>query len=125
MRATAIRIAKGLNRMMGRSGPVFADRYHTHSLKTPREARNALAYVLLNDRSHAARRGERVGPGAPDRFSSAAAFDGWRNVPRAESDATERAVTSQPRTWLLREGWRRHGLLSLDEIPSAPPRRGG
>jgi hypothetical protein len=125
MRASTIRIAKGLNRMMGRAGPVFSDRYHARTLKTPREVRNALAYVLLNHRSHTARRGDRVGSGAPDRFSSATAFDGWRNAPPGESDAKTRTVTSPPRTWLLREGWRRHGLLSLDAIPAAPDRTRG
>jgi len=23
-----------------------------------------------------------------------------------------------PKTWLLREGWRRHGLIRFDEVPS-------
>jgi hypothetical protein len=52
-----IRIARGLNAMMGRTGPVFEDRYHAHVLRTPAEVRNALRYVLGNYSSHAARRG--------------------------------------------------------------------
>jgi REP element-mobilizing transposase RayT len=48
VRALSIRIARGLNRMMGRSGPVLADRYHAHVLRTPAEVRNALRYVVGN-----------------------------------------------------------------------------
>lgn len=64
VRALSIRLARGLNRMMGRGGAVFADRYHAHVLRTPAEVRNALRYVLGNFASHAAARGaaaERVG----------------------------------------------------------------
>jgi hypothetical protein len=42
------RLARTVNRVLGRRGPVLADRYHQHVLRTPREARHALAYVLLN-----------------------------------------------------------------------------
>ena len=57
MRGFAIRTARGLNRLMGRSGKVFAERYHMHVLKTPREVRAARAYVLQNARRHAAQGG--------------------------------------------------------------------
>jgi REP element-mobilizing transposase RayT len=70
-KALSVRLALGLNRMMGRRGPVLADRYHSHVLCTPAETRRALAYVLLNHRSHLARIGEAVGAGL-DAFSSAA-----------------------------------------------------
>src|SRR6185295_2274652 len=42
------RIAKALNKRLGRKGRVFSDRYHSHRLNSPREVRNALAYILLN-----------------------------------------------------------------------------
>lgn len=116
MQGLSVRLAKGLNRMMGRKGKVFADRFHAHVLRTPSEVRNALVYVLLNHRSHMARIGERVGPGALDRFSSAAAFDGWAGRPHAPSGA----VVALPTTWLLRAGWKRRGLLSPDEVPALP-----
>ena len=48
MRGFAVRIARGLNKLMGMSGPVFAERYHAHVLKTPREVRAARAYAALN-----------------------------------------------------------------------------
>lgn len=44
MRALTIRIALGLNRLVGRKGKVFADRFHAHVLRTPREVRHAIAY---------------------------------------------------------------------------------
>jgi REP element-mobilizing transposase RayT len=50
-----VRIAKGLNRLMGRSGKVVGDRYHAHVLKTPAEVRNAVSYVLGNLRKHTGR----------------------------------------------------------------------
>ncbi len=114
MQGLSVRLAKGLNRMMRRHGKVFADRFHARVLRTPSEVRNALAYVLLNHRSHMARIGA-AAPSALDPFSSAASFDGWRDGPPAEPAS----VTSQPETWLLRTGWRRRGLLSSRELPGA------
>jgi REP element-mobilizing transposase RayT len=57
MKALGSRLARAVNRVFQRSGPVLADRYHVRLLRTPREVRNALAYVLLNARRHAARAG--------------------------------------------------------------------
>src|SRR5688572_5174731 len=57
MRGLSIRIARALNRVLGRKGAVFADRYHVHVLTTAREVRHARAYVMLNARRHAAQRG--------------------------------------------------------------------
>lgn len=98
VRAFGIRLALGLNRMMGRRGPVFADRFHAHVLRTPAEARNALAYVLDNFRSHASRRGERPGPPAPDRYASTTALadDASLLLP------AKRPSVVAPQSWLLR-----------------------
>jgi putative transposase len=49
-----VRIARGLNRMMKRSGKVFADRYFVVILKTPSQVRNARHYVRNNFRKHLA-----------------------------------------------------------------------
>lgn len=118
MQGLTVRLARGLNRKMGRRGRVFADRYHAHVLRTPSEVRRALGYVLLNARSHLARMGERPGLFAAfDEYSSAAAFDGWSEAPRAPERPR---LTSPPRTWLLATGWRRRGLLSPLDVPAAP-----
>lgn len=105
-----VRIAKGLNRLWKRGGTVFADRYHDHVLRTPREVRHALAYVLNNARHHGAQYRELM-----DRYSSAARFDGWRENPKVYG--MERIPVTRARTWLMKIGWRRHRLISLHEIP--------
>jgi len=52
MNALGARVAKRLNRLWRRSGKVFPDRFHSRALKTPRECRIALIYVLQNARKH-------------------------------------------------------------------------
>jgi putative transposase len=113
----AIRIARALNKLWARKGKVFADRYHDRVLKTPREVRNALVYVLHNARKHAAEgRHVRV-PHPIDEFSSAPWFDGFREHFTVRGlDITIRPITAA-KTWLLSTGWRRHGLLTL--LPAA------
>src|SRR5262249_49223463 len=81
MQGLAIRVAKGLNKLMAARGAVFADRYHARSLRTPSEVRGALAYVLGNARKHLGRYGERFSPGWLDPFSSAPWFGGWEELP--------------------------------------------
>jgi REP element-mobilizing transposase RayT len=92
LKGLGVRIAKGLNGMMGKSGRVLADRYHAHILRTPTEVRNAMTYIRDNAKKHAAERGETYSAGYVDPYSSAAAHD---------------LVLPVARTWLLREGWRR------------------
>jgi putative transposase len=52
MNGMGVRVARGLNRVMGRHGEVLADRYHSHILRTPTEVRRARAYLLQNARKH-------------------------------------------------------------------------
>jgi len=53
---------------------------------------------------------------APDVFSSASFFDGWKR--RIEKGAESRAgLLERARTWLLSVGWRRHGLIDPLEVP--------
>jgi REP element-mobilizing transposase RayT len=117
-----IRVARGLNRLLGRKGRVFGDRYHEQPLASPRQVRNALAYVLNNARRH----GEHLGMPAGvqrswvDGYSSAIYFDGWQNeraLGRPPPD--EPAPVARAETWLLDRGWRRHGLIGMDEMPVA------
>jgi hypothetical protein len=99
VRGLAVRLARGLNAMMGRSGPVLADRYDAHVLRTPAEVRNAVRYVLGNFESHAVRRGERRSTtGWVDPFSSEAR----RAARREQLELFELVATARPRTWLLR-----------------------
>ena len=48
MQALEVSLARRLNRLFERRGTFFADRYHARILRTPREVRNALGYVLRN-----------------------------------------------------------------------------
>jgi hypothetical protein len=119
-----IRAARALNASFARRGRIFAERYHARALKTPREVRNALCYVLNNARHHAADRGARIDETWFDPCSSAAWFDGWK-APRSRDTWRARTLLdtpnpcAKPRTWLLSVGWRRHGLIALDTIPGS------
>jgi len=113
-----IRIARALNKLWGRRGRVFADRYHDRILKTPRDVRNVLRYVLGNGKKHAAEGREVRVPAAIDTYTSAPWFDGFREVFRVRGlEAIVRPV-ADARTWMLTLGWRRHGLLSVHELPA-------
>jgi hypothetical protein len=113
-----VRIAKALNKLWSRRGKVFADRYHDRILRTPREVRNAIRYVLQNAAKHAAAGREVTVPAAIDTYSSAPWFDGFRETLTVRGlEAIVRPVTDA-RTWLLTIGWRRHGLLSVHELPA-------
>ena len=52
MNSIGARLARAVNRVAGRQGPVLDGRYHQRVLGTPREVRRALAYVLTNARRH-------------------------------------------------------------------------
>jgi len=82
--------------------------------------------VLLNQRRHAAQGGHRYPKHWVDPFSSGAQFDGWREpVPRSVRPAGGLGPPTvvRPRTWLLREGWRRRGRIALWEVPGQGTKR--
>jgi REP element-mobilizing transposase RayT len=107
MQALLVRVARALNRLWGRRGAVFADRFHARPLRTPREVRCALLYVLQNARHH----GLQVA--GIDPYSSGPWFDGWKGRVAASIGNPG----APPATWLLRSGWRRHGPIDLEESP--------
>ena len=130
MQGLAKRLTLRLNRKLDRRGSLFATRYHSRILKTPREVKHALRYVLLNARHH-------LDVSTPidrywvDPYSSGPWFDGWAAPLQPYSAAGQVArrhprPTCPARTWLLRTGWRRWGLLAFDERPGPhkpqPPR---
>jgi REP element-mobilizing transposase RayT len=104
VKGLCVRLALALNRRWKRSGPVFAERYHVHVLKTPREVKNALVYVFRNAAHHG------IHFAGPDPFSSAKWFD-----EEGELAARKRRTYGSPlpraRTWLLSQGWRRQGAI--------------
>lgn len=107
LRALTVRVARGLQRVMGRKGRVLAARTHARALRTPTEVRNVLRYVLANHARHV------PGAAVADAFSSAPVFRHWRAVglPGVEGAAVRYALpglgppVAAPRAWLLRRGF--------------------
>ena len=106
-----------MNSLLERKGRVFSDRYHDRLLNTPAEVRNALAYVLNNARRHAASSGHSRPPGWVDPCSSGSDFDGWASALRAWTRYDRGLALPRAQSWLLKEGWRRIGLIRIDEVP--------
>jgi REP element-mobilizing transposase RayT len=151
VRALVIRLTLAIRRVTGYRGPIWADRYHAHVLRSPREYRNALAYVLNNWKKHM--------PGASDMdpCSSAPWFSGWSDLAMSSSDgwasaqpgviepwtahgppvparlsarhadSTPLCPVVAPATWLSTVGWRTKsglGSIKLGECPAdADPMR--
>ena len=111
-----------------RRGQVFVTRYHAEIIRSPRQARRALAYVLNNWRHHREDLEGVAQRRAPiDPYSSAIAFDGWRDRPANAGlpIGYEPLPVEVPRSWLLTDGWRRHGAVSVHEVPGPPARVSG
>jgi len=127
MKGLLISAAKHINVEVKRKGRVVSDRYHASVLRTPRQVRNAISYVLNNWRRHQEHRTQTAQSWLLDPFSSAANFGGWKELEGkhflfAVRDTYERMLTCFPQTWLLREGWARWGLVGAREVPG-PMRR--
>jgi len=116
LQGLAIRLAKAVNRVLGRRGRVWGDRFHARALKTPREVRNALVYVLQNWKKHL------PDVRGIDWRSSGPWFTGWAST---VCRVMGRPPVVSPQTWLAAVGWRRLGPLHPDDEPSSsrPARR--
>src|SRR5438874_10024163 len=89
----AIRIARAVNRALGRRGAVWSGRYHARAITTPRAVRHAIVYILFNRRKHCA------GEVGLDPCSSAPWFAGWREPP-APARPLQPSPVVTARTWL-------------------------
>ncbi len=124
MQGLAISAAKAINRACKRKGKVFEYRYHATSIRSPRQARNALAYVLNNWRRHNEDERARAARfAAIDPYSTARSFKGWKEgsaakMPTGFATFAPMEVT-EPKTWLLRVGWERVGSISAFVTPGA------
>ncbi len=110
-----------------RRGAVFPDRFHQEIITSPKQARRALAYVLNNWRKHREDQLDFSRAWRVDPYSTGIFFDGWKErehelVYMRYRDEYQPLVVYLPKTWLLCEGWRRHGLIPFDFVPSAPAR---
>jgi REP element-mobilizing transposase RayT len=134
MQGFQISAAKHLNAAIskGKSGPrrrgtVFPDRYHAEIITSPRQARHAMSYVLNNWKKHEEDQAFPMREWKVDWFSTAAMFPGWAEYAPYEEEpflwrgpeTYEPLVVYQPRTWLLRDGWKKSGPISCREVPSA------
>jgi len=123
MQGFQISAAKWINRAISkrtgvrRRASVFSDRYFAEVLRNPRQVRSALSYVLNNWRKHREDRGAAL----VDKFSTGVLFDGWKERdglgPWAVPADYQPLVVWEARSWLLRVGWRRHGLIPHAERP--------
>ncbi len=122
MQGFKISAAKQINRVLeGRRGSVFEDRYQAEVITTPRRARNALAYVLNNWRKHGEDRGRTYNT---DPYSTGCVFTGWKAYEGKSfmwqlPEGYGPLIVWLPQTWLLREGWKRHGPIGFREVPSS------
>ncbi|MBA3464126.1 MAG: transposase [Deltaproteobacteria bacterium] len=129
LQAFEISAAKHLNAALKwkkrRRGKVFTDRYHSEVIRSRRQARHALAYVLNNWRKHREDQGRNWNV---DPFSTGCSFTGWKafeerllmwNVPATY----EPMFVWLPKTWLLREGWMLYGRIDFHEVPSSAAKR--
>ncbi len=95
---------KSVRRLSGGKGSVFNGRYHLQVLKSPRQTKNAMAYVLLNHSKH-----QGAKPYADDK-SSAPFFGDWRALLgeryRVDQPRPRPEFLAEPSSWLARDGWR-------------------
>jgi REP element-mobilizing transposase RayT len=122
--AKHINAAVSVGRAERRRGTVFPDRFHQEIIESPRQARRALSYVLNNWRKHREDRAAFARSWNVDPFSSGVSFWGWKEREDAEvwwklRENCDPLVVYLPKTWLLREGWLKHGRISWLEVPSA------
>ena len=110
MKSLSRRMVWAMRRAFGRHGRLLADRYHMRVLKTPREVRNAIRYVLLNAARHRRKPLRTLDPASSGRW-----FDGWGGRARRASGGD--APVAAAHSWLLRLGWRRLGLLDPLDVP--------
>ncbi len=106
MKGLSVRLARRMNALMGRSGRVFADRYHARVLRTPTEVRHAIHYIRHNRRHH-------LGAAAAQLPAD------WLDPYGADAGAL---ALPHPATWLLRIGWRRARLQRSTQASSGEPR---
>jgi len=104
-----------------RKGAVFVGRYHVVVIRSPRQARNTLAYVLSNWRKHREDQYGLARTWLVDPFSTAVLFTGWKELegqpPWTIRPDYEPLVVTAAQSWLLTAGWRRHGAISVHHVP--------
>jgi putative transposase len=103
MQGLKVRLARAINRALGRKGQVFAERYHERILKNPTQVRNAVEYVRHNHKKHLQKHGRDVHPFYLDPYSSVSG----QAVCYMHTYEWSALVVAAPKTWLLNGALRR------------------
>jgi putative transposase len=115
MQGLTIRIAKALNRFWRhRLGAVFAERYFARAVRTAKEIKRALAYVLNNARKH----GVWSSPTRPDPFSSGRWYTDWFDARDICRPLRAPPVTGARDLYLTMPSFR---CLSVSFVPGRSP----
>ena len=107
---TALLGDPGRREVVARDGLAVVRARRGAVLRTVREVRNALRYVLNNARRHLQKAGRAPSRACVDPCSSGAWFQGWRPGVRLP-EAIGPPPVARATKWLARVGWRRLGLL--------------
>ena len=122
MRGLSIRIARRLNKLMGRRGKVIDERYMLRVLHDARAVFEATRYVLNNYRKHAVEWDERPARDWIDPCSSARWFAHWAYQPARSRDPCpelERGIV-EPLSEVWAEVWSPFGVIEPSFVPSSP-----
>ena len=137
MQGLGVRLARRLNKVLGRRGRLIEERYHVTRLTTPRQVKNALLYILNNGRKHRAERGLPCETGWLDPCATGVYFEHWGEQvsgitawqswvrqldEKLGPKAGPRSIVA-PRSWLLRTGWHKHGPLPFEATPGGSTSR--
>ncbi|HET9957817.1 MAG TPA: transposase [Polyangiaceae bacterium] len=122
MKSLGARLSHGINRVLGRRGKLYRDRFHDRELTSARAVRVVLAYLFANFRKHQTK--EALAGLSRDPFSSAPYFHGFVSAdfdtPFAGHGPPEANLPiMRARGRLLSRDWQRHGLLSVGYWPPA------
>jgi REP element-mobilizing transposase RayT len=124
-----ISVARNINTLLGegcyrrRRGRVFAGRYFAEAIRSPRHARNVLSYVMNNWRRHREDQQGLATTWLVDPFSSGVSFPDWKELEDKAfmwrtRETYDPLMVRRPRSWLLREGWKKAGSISCRDVPS-------
>ena len=128
MQGFQISAARNINTVLGedryrrRRGRVFEDRYHLVVITTPTQTRRVLAYVMCNWRKHGEDRDSASATWMVDPYSSGRSFPDWaeldgNTIVTPGEPTCGPLVVSDPRSWLLRAGWKLAGTISAYDCP--------
>jgi REP element-mobilizing transposase RayT len=106
-----------------RRGSVFADRYHLEVITSPTRAHHAIRYIVNNWRKHKEDRHGLASTWLVDPFSTGILFPDWKEredkaLMWPMRDTYDPLIVRRPASWLLREGWKRAGSISVHDVPS-------